>query len=156
MIRIEIPGFRTVEIDNLILDFNGTIALDGNLLDGVDGRLVELSHQVNIHIITADTFGLVERSCAGLPVRIQRIPPGEEADRKRILLEQMGCEHTAAMGNGANDVQMLERACLGIAVLGREGACATALKAADICVPDACIGLDLLLFPKRVTATLRC
>ena len=60
MIRIEIPGFKTVEIDNLVLDFNGTIALDGNLVDGVDGRLVSLSHLVNIHIVTADTFGLVQ------------------------------------------------------------------------------------------------
>ncbi|MGA1843701.1 MAG: HAD family hydrolase [bacterium] len=155
MIRIEIPGFKTIEIDNLVLDFNGTIALDGNLVDGVDGRLVSLSHLVNIHIVTADTFGLVETSCSGLPVKIQKIPPGEEADRKRILLERMGCGHTAAMGNGANDVQMLERACLGIAVLGKEGTCTAALKAADICVPDACTGLDLLLFPKRITATLR-
>ncbi|MGA1795697.1 MAG: HAD family hydrolase [bacterium] len=155
MIRIGIPGFKTVEIDNLILDFNGTIALDGDLLDGVDERLVELSHLVNIYIITADTFGLVETRCKGLPVNIRKIPAGEEADRKRILLERMGCEHTVAMGNGANDVQMLERACVGIAVMGKEGTCAAALKAADICVPDACTGLDLLLFPKRITATLR-
>jgi len=155
MIRIEIPGFKTVEIDNLIMDFNGTIALDGNLLDGIGTRLEELSHLVHIHIVTADTFGLVERSCAGLPVRIMRIPPSGEADRKRIVLERMGCEHTAAMGNGANDVKMLEKACLSITVLGKEGTCTAALKAANICVPDACTGLDLFLFPKRITATLR-
>jgi soluble P-type ATPase len=88
-------------------------------------------------------------------VNIQKLHPDHEADQKKTVLEGMGNNITATIGNGANDVKMLERACLGIVVLGREGFCADALAASDICVANACIGLDLLLFPKRIVATLR-
>ncbi|MGA1841710.1 MAG: HAD family hydrolase [bacterium] len=155
MIQIDIPGFRTLRIENLIMDFNGTIALDGNLLDGVNERLARLSNMLNLFILTADTFGLVEKSCSGLPVKIKKLYPGHEADQKKAVLEDMGNDVTAAIGNGANDVKMLKRACLSIVVLSQEGLCTDALAEADICVPNACMGLDLLLFPKRIVATLR-
>jgi soluble P-type ATPase len=155
MIQIDIPGYRTLRIENLIMDFNGTIALDGNLIGGVNERLARLSNILNLFVLTADTFGLVEKSCYGLPVQIQKLRPGQEADQKKAFLEEMGHDITAAIGNGANDVKMLERACLGIVVLGQEGLCTDALTVADICVSNACIGLDLLLFQKRIVATLR-
>ena len=155
MIQIDIPGYRTLRIENLIMDFNGTIALDGNLINGVSKRLEELSNLLNLFILTADTFGLVEKSCYGLPVNIQKLHQGHEADQKKAVLEAMGHDFTAAIGNGANDIKMLKRACLSIVVLGQEGLCTGALTAADICVPNARIGLDLLLFPKRIVATLR-
>ena len=155
MIQINIPGYKTLRIENLIMDFNGTIALNGNLMEGIDKRLQSLSNLLNLFILTADTFGLVEKSCSGLPVHIQKLKPGQEADQKKSVLEKMGHDITAAIGNGANDIKMLERACLSIAVLGQEGLCRGAITVADICVPNACIGLDLLLCPKRIVATLR-
>ena len=155
MIKIDIPGYRTLQIENLIMDFNGTIALDGNLIEGVNERLAKLSNVLNLFVLTADTFGLVEKSCSGLPVNIQKLRPGHEADQKKAVLENLGNNITAAIGNGANDVTMLKKACLGIVVLGQEGLCKDALTAADICVPNACIGMDLLLSPKRIMATLR-
>jgi hypothetical protein len=50
---------------------------------------------------------------------------------------------------------MLERAALGIAVLGPEGLALSCLQAADVVVPDILAALDLLLFPRRLVATLR-
>ena len=155
MIQVDIPGYKTLRMENLIMDFNGTIALDGRLKAGVEERLVMLSKDLNLFILTADTFGLVEKSCAGLPVHIQKLRKGGEADQKKDVVMQIGCDGTAAMGNGANDIMMLEKACLSIAILGQEGLCASVLSEADICVPDPCAGLDLFLFPKRIIATLR-
>ena len=44
---------------------------------------------------------------------------------------------------------------LAIVVLRREGLCADALRASDVVVADPCAGLDLLLHPARLVATLR-
>jgi len=155
MIQIDIPGYKSLVIKNLIMDFNGTIALDGHLINGVAERLMHLSKDLNLFILTADTFGLVEKSCSGLPVHIQKLQKGQEAGQKGLILDKMGCDVTAAMGNGGNDLKMLEKACLSIIILGQEGASTDSFSSADICVPDPCAGLDLLLYPKRIVATLR-
>lgn len=155
MIQIDIPGHRILHIKHLLMDFNGTLALDGVLIDGVAERLEQLSKKVDLFILTADTFGLVDKSCSGLPLRIEKIRKGQEGLQKSGFLKGLGTDETVAIGNGANDIKMLEHACLGIAVLGGEGLCRDALLAADICVPDICAGLDLLLNPMRIIATLR-
>jgi soluble P-type ATPase len=72
-----------------------------------------------------------------------------------LCIEQLGAEHVVAIGNGANDAGMLSAAALGIAVLGAEGLAVEALLAAAVvvgCIED---GLDLLLHPQRLVATLR-
>jgi len=38
MLTIEIPGVRTLRIEHLVLDNNGTLACDGRLVKGVRGR----------------------------------------------------------------------------------------------------------------------
>jgi len=43
MIKINIPGKNEFEIKFLILDYNGTLALDGLPLPGVKEKLAELS-----------------------------------------------------------------------------------------------------------------
>ncbi len=155
MIEVKIPGCAALNIGNLVMDFNGTLAVDGYLINGVSKRLEKLSSILDLFVLTADTFGLVEESCAGLPVRIQKLQIGDEAEQKRAAIKGIGYNLTAAIGNGANDYKMLEEACLSIIVLGGEGTCAKALAVADICVPDICTGLDLFLYPKRIMATLR-
>jgi hypothetical protein len=74
---------------------------------------------------------------------------------KRDHVRTLGPRQVVAMGNGANDVLMLQEAALGIAVLGPEGLCADALRASDVVVADPWAGLDLLLHPARLVATLR-
>lgn len=46
-------------IEHLVLDFNGTLAIDGKFIDWVVQLLNKLSEQLSIHVITADTFGTV-------------------------------------------------------------------------------------------------
>ena len=59
---IKIPGRETVEIKNVIFDYNGTIAIDGQLIEGVAKSINELSSDFNFHVITADTFGSVNNA----------------------------------------------------------------------------------------------
>ena len=76
MISIDIPGFGPLRLEHLVSDYNGTLAVDGQLLPGVADLLKQLSASVRIHIITADTFGLARAQLEGLPLNpvIPHIP----------------------------------------------------------------------------------
>jgi len=144
-----------VELWHLVLDLNGTLALDGVPILGVADRLDALSPHLAIHLMTADTRGQASQVSQQLGVQLVRIEPRDEADQKRAFVERLGARQVAAIGNGANDAGMLSAAALGIAVLGQEGLAAEALQAADVIVVSIEDGLDLLLHPQRLVATLR-
>jgi P-type E1-E2 ATPase len=151
---VDIPGWRRLELAHLVLDLNGTLALDGTLLPGVAQAVERLSKSLACHLVTADTFGTAA-GLLGPRVAVARIAPGEENRQKHAIVEQLGAQGVAALGNGANDAAMLAAAALGIAVLGPEGAAPAALAAADVVVPGPVEGLGLLLNPDRLRATLR-
>ncbi|KMY69220.1 hypothetical protein AAU61_00770 [Desulfocarbo indianensis] len=151
---IEIPGWRVLELEHLVLDLNGTVALDGQLAPGVAQAVDRLSRGLSCHLITADTFGTAGR-LFGPGVAVEVIGPGGEGAQKLALVERLGLERVAALGNGANDALMLKAAALGIAVVGEEGAAGAAILAADLAVPGPLAALQLLLKPDRLRATLR-
>lgn len=155
MIRAEIPGWQTLELSHLVLDLNGTIALDGKVLPGVAERLSNLSKVLTVHLATADTQGQAAQNAERLGLHLFRTGPGDEAGQKMSLVAQLGPAQTVAIGNGANDTRMLAVAGLGIAVLGSEGLTTIALQAADVVVGRIEDALDLLLWPQRLIATLR-
>jgi soluble P-type ATPase len=155
LLTIEIPGAPTLELAHLVLDYNGTLAVDGELLDGVAGRLTQLSEQLEVHVVTADTFGKVQSRLRGLPCRITVLPQGDQAQAKLDYIQELGPGQTACMGNGRNDRLMLRHAVLGIALIQGEGAASVTLAAADVVCGDAVTALDLLLNPLRLAATLR-
>jgi P-type E1-E2 ATPase len=154
VIRVDIPGRGILELEHLVLDLNGTIALDGEVLPGVPERLAALSESLTIHLVTADTQGRVAAITEQLQVKLVLVTPGGEADQKRALVERLGAERVLAIGNGANDARMLRAAALGIAVIGTEGLAVEVLQAADV-VATLRDALDLLLQPRRLVATLR-
>jgi len=155
MFEINIPSRGLLRLQYLVLDLNGTIALDGELLPGVSRRLEKLTTLLETWLVSADTQGTLSDLAASLKVRSKRLDSGDEAAQKRAFIEELGAEGVAAVGNGANDAAMLGRARLGIAVMGHEGLAAECLTAADLIVPSIESALDLLLFPRRLLATLR-
>ena len=155
MIEIDIPGLGPLRLRHLVLDVNGTLALDGGLIEGVGERLRQLAGEIEIHLVTADTFGTTEAIARELGLCSTLIPPRNQAEAKLDYVERLGADTVAAIGNGANDARMLGRAALGIAVLGPEGTATAALLAAPVAVRDIHCGLDLLLHPRRLAATLR-
>ncbi len=155
MITCEIPGQGVLELGNLVLDFNGTLAVDGSLTPGVWGRVNELAEKLEVYIFTADTFGTAAAACQGLQAELVTSAGDAVGPEKERFVLELGVENTVAIGNGVNDHLMLKRAALGIAVLGREGAAVATLMAADIVVPGINDALDILLKPRRLTATLR-
>ncbi len=155
MLEINIPGYKILSLKHLVMDYNGTLAQDGVLLEGVHKRLVELSRAIHLHVITVDTFGLVQSQLHDLPCELAILPGEAVALAKLTYIKNLGEGQVVAIGNGRNDRAMLQFAALSIAVIQGEGAAYEAYLAADILAPDILSALDLLLSPKRLIATLR-
>lgn len=155
MLTIEIPGWKTLELAHLVLDYNGTLALDGRLLPGVRERLGELAPLLAIHALTADTFGSVREQLQDIDCAVSVIPASEQARAKADYLQGLDPTRCVAVGNGRNDALMVKKAELGIALIQEEGAAAVTVAAADVVCTSINDALDLLLNPLRLAATLR-
>ena len=46
MLKIQIPGREEMTLSHLILDYNGTIAEDGEIIEGIRPRLAELAKEL--------------------------------------------------------------------------------------------------------------
>lgn len=155
MIELEIPGRGVLRLQHLVSDVNGTLAADGRLVDGVAKSLLGLGDRLQIHLLTADAHGRQEALDRQLGLTAVRIPAGGEAQAKGAYVRELGAEQVVALGQGANDVDMLHEAALGICILGPEGTAVEALMAADVVAPSVMDALDLLYHPLRLAATLR-
>jgi soluble P-type ATPase len=155
LIEISIPGFKRLRLEHLVLDYNGTLAVDGRLIPGVKDSLQILADNLHIHIITADTFGQVQASVSDLMCTLHILSADAQAEAKRDYIRRLDANRTACIGNGRNDRLMLGEAALGIAVILSEGACCGSIAAADVVCTGIVEALDLLHHPLRLTATLR-
>ena len=155
MLEIMIPGRKPLSLSDLVLDYNGTLALDGKILPGAADRLHSLAGSLRLHVLTADTFASVGEELADLPCVVSVIPREDQAGAKAQYLKFLGPEKCVAIGNGKNDALMLKAAALGIAVVQAEGACVAAVLSADVLSRNILEAFDLLLHPLRLTATLR-
>lgn len=155
MISTDIPGFGPLTLAHLVCDFNGTLALDGILIEGVAPRLQALAQHLKVHVVTADTFGSARSQLEGLPVTVHVIGATAQAEAKLAYIQSLDAATVAAVGNGRNDRAMLQAAALGLLLVQREGAAAESFIAADLVCTHACDALDLLLSPTRLAATLR-
>ena len=132
MITVDIPGLRELRLEHLVLDYNGTLAEDGNLLPGVAATLKVLARTLQIHVVTADTFGSAAGQLSGLPVDVVVAPDAAQADSKLEFITNLNADKVVAVGNGRNDRKMLEAAALGIALIQREGSAVETLLCADV------------------------
>jgi soluble P-type ATPase len=157
MIQIDIPGFGPIEIAHVVTDFTGTLSEDGMLCEGVRERMNRLAEHLQVHVLTADTFGSARKELAGIncTVHVMDVPGGTLHEAKEAYIRQLGPDGVFAMGNGNNDALMLSAAKVGVVVCLREGCAGDALRASDVLVTSAEDALDLLLHPNRLKATLR-
>uniref|UniRef100_UPI0025F47C93 haloacid dehalogenase n=1 Tax=Nitratifractor sp. TaxID=2268144 RepID=UPI0025F47C93 len=108
-----------------------------------------------LHVVTADTFGTVAAELSGLPVELRILRSGDHTAEKAAFVHELGAQNCVAVGNGNNDRAMLESAALGIVILGEEGTATATVLASDLLLPSIARALELLLYPKRLIATLR-
>jgi len=112
MIEIIIPGYRSLHLQHLVMDYNGTLAQDGLLLDGVRSRLESLAEHLRLHVITADTFGMAGSQLNGLPCELVILPVEQQAQGKLAYVDSLGRDKVVAIGNGRNDRLMIASAAL--------------------------------------------
>lgn len=155
MLKIDIHGCESLCLSHLVLDYNGTIAVDGKIISGVGERLDLLSEHLCVHVVTADTFGSVQSELSDITCQVYIIPRENQAQAKADYVGKLGCDRAVCIGNGRNDVLMLEISALAIAVIQSEGSSIQSVLAADIVTTSVLDALDLLIHPLRLAATLR-
>lgn len=152
--RIEIPGWESLDICHIVMDYNGTAAVDGVFLAEAKERILKLKEMAQLYILTADTYGTVKEQCRSLGIEVMTFPREGAAKCKEEIVKGLS-GGVVCLGNGLNDIQMFDAADLSIAILEKEGLCGRLLNHADVLVPSFTAGLDLLLKPNRLRATLR-
>jgi len=155
VIELHIPGRGLLRLQHLVTDVNGTLALDGQVIDGIAERIGSLKDHLAIHLLTADTHGTQAMIDQQLNLTAVRIQPGDEAGQKAEYVRRLGAETVVAIGQGANDPAMLKEAALGICVMSQEGAAIESLLSSDLVMPDITAALELLDKPLRIVASLR-
>ena len=155
MLKIDIPGFKKIDAEHLVLDFNGTIAIDGLFIEGVIGALVHVSENLNVHVLTADTFGTVEKELKDMPITIKILEPDGQDEQKLKYVKDLGSSNVIAIGNGKNDLLMLRESALSIGIIQAEGAFSNILNDTQVVCTNINDALSLLINPKRLLATLR-
>lgn len=153
--QVSVPGYGVVDIEHVVMDFNGTIAVDGVLRERVRERIIRLAGYCQTHVLTSDTQGTAARELIGLPVSLEIYDTDDAGACKRSYVEALGAHVCACVGNGANDASMFEVAVLSIAVLETEGVYAPLLTSADMLVRSSVDALDLLLDKTRLASGLR-
>jgi P-type E1-E2 ATPase len=155
MIELNIPGREIIKLEYCVFDVNGTLALDGQLYDGLARRINMLRDRLKIHLLTADTHGRQAIIDQQLNLKAVRVAEGHEAEQKAMYVKKLDADKVVAIGQGANDAAMLKVAAIGISIVSKEGLATETLLAADIIVPDIYTAFELLEKPLRIVATLR-
>lgn len=155
MISVPIPGWGELSIEYLMVDFNGTAALDGKLKKEVKDVIEKISRYIKVFIITADSYDSADAELGTSNITFIKVNKNASGDEKAKVVKELGPEKIVAIGNGANDIAMLKEAALGIAVVGEEGCCSGLVKEADIVVTDIMKAFGLIVHPERLVATLR-
>jgi len=155
MIELTIPGRGPLRLQHLVTDVNGTLAVDGVLIAGLTKCIGSLRDRLKIHMLTADTHGRQAAIDELLNLKATRVKPGGEAAKKAEFVRELGADTVVAIGQGANDAEMLKAAALGICVMSQEGLAVKTMVSADILVPDIFAAFDLIDKPLRIVASLR-
>jgi P-type E1-E2 ATPase len=155
MIELNIPGKGWLQLEHLVCDVNGTLALDGQLLEGIARLLTGLGDRLELHLVTADSHGRQHLIDQRLGLHAEILQPGDEIGQKAQFVQHLGAEHVVAIGQGANDSGMLKTAALGICIFSPEGTALQALLSADLVVANIFEALSLLENPLRIVASLR-
>ena len=152
---IDIPNYKTLILTNIVLDYNGTIAKDGELKETVKPLLKQLTSLYSVHVITADTFGSVAEQMKPFNLTIKVLQTANHTQEKQSYIKSIGSQNCVAIGNGNNDTYMIKEAQIGIALLGDEGCSTKTLQESDIVCKSIESALELFLNTKRLIATLR-
>ena len=150
---IKAPNNRTIEIENIILDLNGTLANYGRVSERSKELLQQLKQlNYNIILISGDIRGNASVIAKELDITLLL---GANSQEKAQQMQLFDKEKTVAIGNARIDIGTFQNAIISIATLQSEGIHVGILKHVDIIVPSIEDALNLFIEPKALEGTLR-
>ena len=154
MIHIQRPGQEPLEIDFILIGFEGALASDRRVHPKAKDKINLLSRRSKIYILTKEEKERMEEVLRKVNAEIIYLTEGESSQKKSDLVRQLGATRAVTVGNGVDDVPMMKEGAFGLCVIGKEGASSEAVKNADVVFTDILDALDFLLKPLRQKATL--
>lgn len=154
MISIQRPGMESLDIQFVLVDFEGTLATDGRVHPKAKDKVNLLSKRATIYILTKNNRQKVEKLLKKTKAEILTMTEGDSSQQKLNLLQRLEPHQTAVIANGLDDARMMEQAGLAMSVIGKEGSSAETMAKADLVFTDVLDALDFLLKPLRQRATL--
>jgi soluble P-type ATPase len=154
MIILQRPGRTPLEVEFILLNFEGTLGTDRRIHPKAKDKLNLLSKRTNIYILTKGEQEAIRETLKKVKAEVVYFKEGEVSQGKLDLLRQLGAAKSVAIGNGVDDVPMIEEAGLGICIIDVEGASGEAIKKADVVFTNILDALDFFLKPMRHKAVL--
>ena len=150
--RYSVRGGETFELDTIVLDLNGCLSVHGELVPGVEPRIVALRESgFKIILFTGDLRGTAAELCGHLGIDFTLTQSSIEKEAEMVKLGP----NCAAIGNARIDNGTFKHAKVSVLTLQAEGIHTGCLDKVDIIVPSINDALDLFLHPDSLTATLR-
>lgn len=154
MISIQRPGQEAIEIDYILIDFEGTLASDGRVHPKAKDKINLLSKRTKIYILAKGEREKVQETLRRVKADLFFIKEEEASLQKLELLLNLGPSRSVVIGNGMDDVRMIKEAGLSMAIIGKEGTSGELIRTADLIFTNMIDALDFLLKPLRQKATL--
>ena len=137
MLKLEIPGRGDFEFENIVLDLNGTLSVDGKIHRKVKDKINLLAKKAKIYVLTADTRGQAGQTLDKINTEIVLLSSDNTSREKAEFIHTIGENRTVAIGNGYNDHLMVREAAIGLCIIGKEGASAETVKRSDVILQDS-------------------
>lgn len=100
MISVSIPGWGDLDIEYMVIDYNGTVAVDGKPKDGVKELLEKISRYIKLFIITSDTYGNIDNEGTTVGFRIIKVGKEGSGREKARIIRELGPEKVVAIETG--------------------------------------------------------
>jgi len=147
------PNNEIIDIENIVVDLNGTLANYGivsNKTKALIKKLKELDYR--IILISGDIRGNASVIAKDLGIELLL---GENSNLKAKQIKMFNPQKTAAIGNARIDIGTFLNAKLSIATLQQEGIHTDIIKYVDIIVPSIEDALNIFIDTKALEGTLR-
>lgn len=150
---LDIPGQGTLTIETIIFDLNGTLAIGGELVKGVEDKLLKLKQAgFKLILFSGDSRGNAPELAQRTGMTLINVTNGQDKLKETLKLNPQTC---ASIGNGLIDKPMMQAVRLAIVTLQAEGVHTETLSQSDLVVPTVNDAIDLFLDTYRLIASLR-
>src|SRR5574343_354943 len=110
-----LPNGKSIILETIILDLNGTLSVNGIVPSGVKSRITKLKKMgYKIVLFTGDTLGTANALCLTLGIDWEKAKTGTE---KANLAKKYNPKTCVAIGNGLIDLKLMKSVAFGIVTL---------------------------------------